>query len=382
MKQSKQNAKYVRTNSNDSFVVVGETNGEVGDRRLSKTYEVVNSKHLMSNEDQQSVIKPDFSPLTKDTLSKYFDIDGRVVQESKLRQSLFHGGCNEEIRRTVWSFIFGLYPMLSTTRERKDLDIENHYKYHALKRRWQSYMGDYNEDNLSDSIDLSTLNMQDYMSADLPTCDVHTVTQDNLHSTFKDMARTYAWKKTMDSAPFSWYRVIEKDLPRTDLDHAYFKDDSNIHLDRMKNILATFGFFHPNVGYVQGMNDILTRFLIVLDSEVDAYWCFAKYMERIENDFDETGMVEKMVLVQKLLKELEPNLYSHMVNCHVEDLIFCHRWLLVSFKREFDYDESIRYFEMVQSQYLELDSPVAVSAQDDQFRLEVSALVWHVAVTC
>lgn len=59
------------------------------------------------------------------------------------------------------------------------------------------------------------------------------------------------------------------------------------------------------------MNDILTRFLVVLDSEVDAYWCFANYMERIENDFDENGMVEKMILVQQLLKELEPNLYRY-----------------------------------------------------------------------
>ena len=57
------------------------------------------------------------------------------------------------------------------------------------------------------------------------------------------------------------------------------------------------------------MNDILTRFVIVMDSEVDAYWCFCNYMERVEHDFDEDGMFEKVTLVKELLEELEPNLY-------------------------------------------------------------------------
>ena len=56
------------------------------------------------------------------------------------------------------------------------------------------------------------------------------------------------------------------------------------------------------------MNDILTRFLIALKSESDAYWCFASYMESVAHDFSETGMVEKMELVCDLLRQQEPNL--------------------------------------------------------------------------
>lgn len=255
MKQSPQGAKYVKTNSTDSFVVVGELNSntstEVGERRISTTYEVVNSTHLSTEEECENAIKPEFSELTKSTLATYFDADGRMVRESKLRQSLFHGGCSEEIRRTVWCFVFGLYPMLSTTRERKDFDLENHYKYHALKRRWQSYMGDYDEDSLCESIDLSSLDMNDYMSTDLPTCEIHPDTQDYSHSALKNMAKTFAWRQNMDSTPFVWYRVIDKDIPRTDLDYSYFKQSTDVHIKRMRNILATFGFYHPHIGYVQ-----------------------------------------------------------------------------------------------------------------------------------
>ena len=50
----------------------------------------------------------------------------------------------------------------------------------------------------------------------------------------------------------------------------------------------------PDVGYVQGMNDILSRFLIVLGSEAEAYRCFANYMETVKSDFLDDGMLDKI----------------------------------------------------------------------------------------
>ena len=42
----------------------------------------------------------------------------------------------------------------------------------------------------------------------------------------------------------------------------------NPNLTVLRNILLTFVAFHPNIGYAQGMNDILAQFLVVFDSEV------------------------------------------------------------------------------------------------------------------
>ena len=67
--------------------------------------------------------------------------------------------------------------------------------------------------------------------------------------------------------------------------------------------------------------------------------------------------------------------FSHFRECNVPDLMFCHRWLLVCFKREFKYEEAIRHFEIVQSQHLKFDSHAALSTQDDQFRQEVGLCV-------
>ena len=43
---------------------------------------------------------------------------------------------------------------------------------------------------------------------------------------------------------------------------------TNVHLRVLRNVLVTYSAFHPEVGYAQGMNDIVARFLVVFDSEV------------------------------------------------------------------------------------------------------------------
>ena len=49
-----------------------------------------------------------------------------------------------------------------------------------------------------------------------------------------------------------------------------------------------------DIGYAQGMNDLLARFLVVTNSEVDSYWMFARYMEVKRGDFLEHTMMKKV----------------------------------------------------------------------------------------
>lgn len=46
------------------------------------------------------------------------------------------------------------------------------------------------------------------------------------------------------------------------------------------------------VGYAQGMNDILSMILAVIDHEADAYWCFKFYMLSVQEDFQMQGMMD------------------------------------------------------------------------------------------
>lgn len=42
------------------------------------------------------------------------------------------------------------------------------------------------------------------------------------------------------------------------------------------------------------MNDILSRFLVITDSEVDSYWMFCYYMDKKRSDFIEDTMMSKI----------------------------------------------------------------------------------------
>lgn len=53
-------------------------------------------------------------------------------------------------------------------------------------------------------------------------------------------------------------------------------------------------FVNPEVSYAQGMNDLCSRFLEVLDSEVDTFWSFSCYMEKFSKDFREDGLHRKI----------------------------------------------------------------------------------------
>ncbi|XP_066923802.1 uncharacterized protein [Clytia hemisphaerica] len=153
-------------------------------------------------------------------------------------------------------------------------------------------------------------------------------------------------------------RVVDKDVPRTDRELEMFSSDSAPGLLKLRDALLTYSFFHPEVGYAQGMNDIMARFLFVTNDESEAYWMFLRYMEHFKNDFMEEGMLKKIAQVEQLLMKMDRELYDFLQSTDM-GLIFCHRWLLLNFKREFDYNEAVRLFEITSSRHLEVSSLAA-----------------------
>jgi len=61
----------------------------------------------------------------------------------------------------------------------------------------------------------------------------------------------------------------------------YFKGDDSPGLDTLRNILMTYMMYNFNLGYVQGMSDILAPILMEVQDEIHAFWLFVKFMERI-----------------------------------------------------------------------------------------------------
>ena len=72
---------------------------------------------------------------------------------------------------------------------------------------------------------------------------------------------------------------IDKDVARCDRGMEYYSDQKN--LDILRNIVTTYVWEHLDIGYMQGMCDLVAPLLLVIDDEVIVYSCFTQLMERM-----------------------------------------------------------------------------------------------------
>ncbi|XP_065833261.1 TBC1 domain family member 15-like [Oscarella lobularis] len=341
--------------------------------------------------------RKDRPPLDATTWRGYRDKDGRIIDEIDLRTRIFQGGIDVSIRPDVWSFLYDLYPLSSTQRERDVMAEDYLVRYCALKKRWQTmlhlvsapnalpfppaYMTEHDDDEDEDSDDddddidqneddVAYLHAKDHSvnQTEVVTCTAAAdVKREEQYSFVELQAQVFAGRQPIDLATLKKaIRIIDKDVPRTDRDQPIFRSNQNLGI--LRDVLITYAAFHPDVSYVQGMNDIASRFLTVFKSEVETYWCLERYIDKIKDAFLEKTMLEKTTAVAKLLKEMDEELYRKFEDSGLPDLVFCHRWLILCFKREFTYQESLTIFEVLSSCHLELTSLAA-----DEARREIEA---------
>ena len=64
---------------------------------------------------------------------------------------------------------------------------------------------------------------------------------------------------------------------------------------QVRNILASYAAVDRELGYVQGMNDVLSRFLVVVEDETEAFWLFFSFMKKGRFDFLEKSFYDKVL---------------------------------------------------------------------------------------
>ncbi|XP_041462861.1 TBC1 domain family member 15-like isoform X2 [Lytechinus variegatus] len=322
-------------------------------------------------------------PLDRERFEHFFDSEGRLVDEHGFRKAVFRGGIEEDVRKDAWKFLFGYFPCQSTKREREALELEFAFRYEALKARWKTILAhrglttgeDEQPTSHSDSSSCNGASSSPSTSSSSSSsiqrlCDDGDDEIQQKLGFARFQAKIYASRQPLDENDLDQIkknlRIIDKDVPRTDRDLDFFRGQGNPNLEKLRNILVTFAVFHPTVTYAQGMNDVLSRFLVVMENETEAYWCFTLYLEKVVDDFLETGMIKKLESLKRLLEEIDEPLLKHLSQCDMGDLMFCHRWLLLCFKREFEFSQCLRIFEIISSDHLELCSLDAERERDKE----------------
>jgi hypothetical protein len=247
-----------------------------------------------------------FHPLNWDTFSSYRDGEGRILYSTVLEYVVFRSTCHCcKVRRHVWPYLLRVFPWNSDWEQRKAILDEKTRQYRLLKSQWQNILPEQEQ-------------------------------------------QFRAFRERRD--------LIEKDVVRTDRNISIYEDNNSIATQKMKEILLTYSFYNFDVGYCQGMSDILSPILFVFysckeeqmeEDEVVVFWCFCGLMERIQSNFcvDQFGMSKQLAKLKHIVQVFDSTLANWLATTSPEYL-FCFRWLLVLFKREFVLEDVLKLWDV------------------------------------
>ncbi|XP_055377926.1 small G protein signaling modulator 1-like isoform X2 [Condylostylus longicornis] len=139
---------------------------------------------------------------------------------------------------------------------------------------------------------------------------------------------------------------IEKDVQRCDRNYWYF---ANENLDKLRNVICTYVWEHLDIGYMQGMCDLVAPLLVIFDDESLSYGCFCKLMERMIENFPNGGAMDMhFANMRSLIQILDSEMYD-LMHAHGDytHFYFCYRWFLLDFKRELIYADVFATWECI-----------------------------------
>eukprot|EP00850_Spirogloea_muscicola_P010357 SM000060S19689 [mRNA] locus=s60:670757:673815:+ [translate_table: standard] len=144
-------------------------------------------------------------------------------------------------------------------------------------------------------------------------------------------------------------RQIAVDVPRTVPDVKFFQQPAlQASLER---VLYIWSIRHPASGYVQGINDLVTPFMVVFLSEyfegdmqtwavdkltidtlyqveADSYWCLSKLLDGIQDHytFAQPGIQRLVFKLREIVRRIDEPVTKHMEEQGLEFLQFAFRW--------------------------------------------------------
>ncbi|XP_052490565.1 uncharacterized protein LOC105792852 isoform X3 [Gossypium raimondii] len=247
--------------------------------------------------------KPRQPPLGLEEWVTFLDSEGRVVDSKALRKRIFYGGIEHKLRKEVWAILLGYHTYESTYAERKHQRSIKKIEYETIKSQWQSI----------------------------------SPAQAKRFTKFRERKG-----------------LIEKDVVRTDKSLSFYDGDDNPNVSLLRDILLTYSFYNFDLGYCQGMSDLLSPILFVMEDESESFWCFVALMECLGPNFnrDQSGLHSQLFALSKLVELLDNPLHNYFKQNDCLNYFFCFRWMLIQFKRELEYEKTMRLWEVLWTHYL------------------------------
>ncbi|PIN15129.1 Ypt/Rab-specific GTPase-activating protein GYP7 [Handroanthus impetiginosus] len=286
---------------------------------------------------------------------------GGYLDLGKILGRIQRRGIHPLIRGEVWEFLLGCYDPNSTFDEREQIRQRRRAKYAMLKeecRQMFSLVGSgkfvtapvITEDGkpIQDPIVLQQINLEKEPAS---------VTDGNGNDATdaSNGSKTAAHQNghgPMDKKEIQWKLTLHQiglDVVRTDRTLVFYEKQEN--LSKLWDILAVYAWFDSDVGYCQGMSDLCSPMIILLEDEADAFWCFERLMRRLRGNFRCTGrsvgVEAQLGNLASVTQVVDPKLHRHLETLGGGDYLFAIRMLMVLFRREFSFGDSLYLWEMM-----------------------------------
>ena len=347
-KENQSEEKQEETNKKDSIELINENSSKL---IVNKNNEKIDSFEIISKEkelggDDNSFTDLSFKlvyendPLLKYPISKiteYLDknsknSDKKIIEclsnfinydefSEEVVNQILHNGIPETLpclRPLIWKSLIGFYPLKELSKW-KDESINKNKAYKIIIQKYNYYPNDIKEE--------MNINLIDQINKDL--------------------------KRTRFGEPF----FAEKNK----------KNEKENNYDVLRRILFFYANEHPDISYVQGMNEIIALIYYIFSKddnpfcqdfiESDTYFTFQKLMEQIKkiflmdsDNYSDLFVTSQIQEIKNILKKVEPDLIKHFEKEKLELDNVVMRWILVMFAQEFTIDIAVNFWDRLFTQ--------------------------------
>uniref|UniRef100_M1B6F5 RabGAP/TBC domain-containing protein n=2 Tax=Solanum tuberosum TaxID=4113 RepID=M1B6F5_SOLTU len=142
---------------------------------------------------------------------------------------------------------------------------------------------------------------------------------------------------------------IGLDVVRTDRSLVFYENQAN--QAKLWDVLAVYAWIDEDIGYVQGMTDICSPIILLLENEADAFWCFERAMRRLRENFKSSansiGVQSQLRALAQIVKIVDPKLHRHLEELDGGEYLFALRMLMVLFRRELSFVDALYLWEVM-----------------------------------
>lgn len=290
----------------------------------------LNSFYPIRPECQADVPTTRFKPRSGKTLSARrwqasFDAAGRLDIAKVLRR-IQRGGVHPSIKGEVWEFLLGCYDPNSTLEERNELMQRRRGQYDMWKAECQKMV--------------SVIGSGKFVTTPL------------IGDDGEPTDPSVVGAKPSDNKVLQWMQLLHQiglDVVRTDRALVFYESESN--QAKLWDVLSIYAWLDNDIGYVQGMNDICSPLVMLIENEADCFWCFDRAMRRMRENFRCTassmGVQSQLGTLSQIMKTVDPKLHHHLQDLDGGEYLFAFRMLMVLFRREFSFADTLYLWELM-----------------------------------